>query len=150
MRCDVVAIVSVLDQGRLSSFVLRVRETWDEHTSGQRISAMRPDGATGSLGKIVDCLRQLRFRRITMHIEDENAAAFEAGEPQLTAVISEPAVMRLISSLDRRAADDFAVGGRARFYIDGDEFIGAIAHAFDAERPDIDKLLLAVDSCEVR
>src|SRR5437764_10045815 len=115
MRCDVVAIVSVLDQGRLSSFVLRVRETWDEHTSGQRISAMRPDGAAGSLGEIVDCLRQLRFRRIGMHIEDENAAALEAGEPELTAVVGEPAVMGLIASIDGGAADDFAVAGRARF-----------------------------------
>src|SRR5207248_4730694 len=150
MRCDVVAIVPVFDQCCLSSFVLRVGETRNKHAPGQGISAVWSKGATGSLGEIVDCLRQLRFCRITMHIEDENAAAFEAGEPQLTAVISEPAVMRLISSLDGRAADDLAVGGRARFYIDGDEFIGAIAHAFDAERPDIDKLLLAVDSCEVR
>src|SRR5207248_5933573 len=85
-----------------------------------------------------------------MHIEDENAAAFEAGEPELTAVVSEPAMMRLISSLDGRAADDFAVGGRARFYIDGDKFIGTIAHTFDAERPDIDKLLLSVDAGEIR
>src|SRR5438477_12228029 len=111
---------------------------------------MRPDGAAGCLGEIVDCLRQLRFRRIAMHIKDENAAAFEAGEPELTAVVGEPAMMRLISSLDGRAADDFAVGGRARFYIDGDDFIGAIAHAFDAERPDIDKPLPAVDAGEIR
>src|SRR5436305_13819610 len=101
MRCDVVAVVPVFDQRRLSSFVLRVGETRNEHTSGQRICAMRPDGAAGSLGEIVDCLRQLRFRRIAMHIEDENAAAFEAGGPKLTAVVGEPAVVRLISSLAR-------------------------------------------------
>src|SRR5205809_1780341 len=100
MRCDVVAVVPVFDQRCLASFILRVRETRDEHSSGQCICAMRPDGAAGSLGKIVDCLRQLRFRRIAMHIEDENAAAFEAGEPELTAVVGEPAVMSLIASLD--------------------------------------------------
>src|SRR5437867_7624853 len=100
MRCAVVAVVPVFDQRCLSSFVFRVGKTWNKHPSGQGICAMRPDGAAGSLGKIVDCLRQLRFRRIAMHIEDENAAAFEAGEPELTAVVGEPAVMGLIASLD--------------------------------------------------
>src|SRR5437773_8160490 len=150
MRCDVVAVVPVFDQRCLSSFVFRVGETWNKHPSGQGICAMRPDGAAGSLGEIVDCLRQLRFRRIGVDVEDKNAAAFEAGGPELTAVVGEPAMMRLISSLDGPAADDSAGGGPARFYIDGDEFIGAIAHAFDAERPDIDKLLLAVDAGEIR
>src|SRR5437667_12218068 len=103
MRCDVVAVVPVFDQRRLASFVLRVGETWDEHTSGQCICTMRPNGAAGCFGEIVDCLRQLRFRRIATHMEDENAAAFEAGGPELTAVVGEPAMMRLISSLDGRA-----------------------------------------------
>src|SRR5882724_7584365 len=150
MRCDVVAVVAVFDQRRLPPFVLRVGETWNEHASGQGICTMRPDGAAGCLGEIADCLRQLRFRRIAMHIEDENAAAFQAGEPELTTIVGEPAVMRLITSIDGRAADDLAVSGRARFYIDGDKFIGAIAHTFDAECPDIDKLLLTVDAGEIR
>ena len=63
---------------------------------------MRSDGTAGSLGEIVDCLRQLRFRRIGVDIEDENAAGFEAGQPELTAVVGEPAVMRLITSIDGR------------------------------------------------
>src|SRR5438034_889155 len=113
MRRDVVAVVPVFDQRCLASFVLRVGETWDEHTPGQCICTMRPDGAAGCLGEIVDCLRQLRFRRIAMHIEDKNAAAFEAGEPELTAVVSELAMMRLISSLDGPAPHDFAVARRA-------------------------------------
>src|SRR5437773_7055454 len=100
MRGDVVAVVPVFDQRCLSSFVLRVGETWNEDASGQGICTMRPDGAAGCFGEVVDCLRQLRFRRIAMHIEDENAAAFEAGEPELTAVVGEPAVMGLIASLD--------------------------------------------------
>src|SRR6266403_5407501 len=150
MRCDVVAVVSVFDQRRLSAFVLRVGETWNEHASGQRIGAMRPNGAAGSLGEIIDCLGQLRLRRIGVDIEDENAAAFEAGQPKLTAVVGEPAVMRLITSIDGRAADDFAVGRRAGFYIDRNEFVRAIAHSFDAECPNIDELLLSIDTGEVR
>src|SRR5437763_16837047 len=100
MRCDVVAVVSVFDQCCRSSFVLRVGETRNKHAPGQGISAVWSNGATGSLGEIVDRLRQLRFRRIAMHIEDENTAGFEAGGPELTAVVGEPAVVRPISSLD--------------------------------------------------
>src|SRR5437763_11914562 len=118
MRCDVVAVVPVFDQRCLSPFVLRVGETRNEHASGQRICAMRPDGTASTLGEIVDCLGQLRFRWIGVHIEDENAAAFEAGEPELTTIVGEPAVMRLISSIDGKAADDFAAGGRAGASID--------------------------------
>src|SRR5437773_10937475 len=109
MRRDVVAVVPVFDQRCLASFVLRVGETWDEHASGQRICTMRPDGAAGCLGEIVDCLRQLRFRRIAMHIEDENAATFQTGEPELTAVIGKPTMMRFIASVDGNTAYDFAV-----------------------------------------
>src|SRR5258705_13739710 len=149
MRCDVVAVVSVFDQRRLSTFVLRVGETWNEHAAGQRIGAMRPNGAAGSLGEIVDRLGQLRFRWIGVDIEDENAAAFEAGQPKLTAVVGEPAVMRLITSIEGRAAHDFAVGRRAGFYIDRNEFVRAIAHSFDPECPNIDKIFLSIDTGEV-
>src|ERR1700704_349239 len=108
MRYDVVAVVPVFDQRGLSSFVLRVGETRNKHASGQRICAMRPNSTAGSLGEIVDCLGQLRLRRIGVDIENENAAAFEAGQPELTPVVGEPAVVRLITSIDGRGADDFA------------------------------------------
>src|SRR5438045_8253086 len=111
---------------------------------------MRPDRATGILDEIVDCLGQLRLRRIGLDIEDENMAAFQPGQPELTAVVGEPAVMRLITSIDGRAADGFAVGRRAGFYIDRNEFVRAIAHSFDSECPNIDKLLLSIDAGEVR
>src|SRR5207245_4559068 len=124
----VVAVCPVCGQLCLSSFVLRVGETRNEHASRQCICAMRPDRAAGSLGEIIDCLGQLRLRWIGVDIEDENAAAFEAGQPKLTAVVGEPAVMRLITSIDGRAADEFAVARRARFYIDGDKFMDDIAH----------------------
>src|SRR5438132_13426412 len=111
---------------------------------------MRPTRAAGSLVEIIDCLGQLRFRRIGVDIEDENAAAFQPGQPELTAVVGEPAVMRLITSIDGRAADDFAVGRRAGFYIDRNEFVRAIAHYFDSKCPNIDKLFLSIDAGEVR
>src|SRR5205814_2610757 len=105
---------------------------------------MRPDRATGSLGEIIDCLGQLRLRRIGVDIEDETTAAFQPGQPELAAVVGEPAVMRLITSIDGRAADDFAVGRRAGLYIDRNEFVRAIAHSFDPECPNIDKLFLSI------
>src|SRR6476469_9487575 len=150
MRGDVVAVVPVFDQRCLSSFVLRVGETWNQHASRQCICAMRSHSTAGSLGEVVDCLGQLRLRWIGVDIEDENATAFEAGQPKLTAVVGEPAVMRLITSIDRRAADDFAIGRRAGFYIDRNEFVRAIAHSFDPECPNIDKLFLSIDAGEVR
>ena len=61
---------------------------------------MRSDRAAGGLREIVDCLRVLRLRRISVDVEDENAAAFEAGQPELAPVVGEPAVMRLIASID--------------------------------------------------
>src|SRR6266513_2914978 len=111
---------------------------------------MRSGGATCSLSEIVDGFDQFRFGRIGMHIKDKDTAGLEAGEPKLTAVVGEPAVMRLITSIDGRAADDFAVGRRAGFYIDRNDFVRAIAHSFDAECPNIDELLLSIDTGEVR
>src|SRR5438046_10582242 len=105
MRRDVVAVVPVFDQRCLASFVLRVGETWDEHTPGQCICTMRRDGAAGCIGEIVDCLRQLRFRRIAMHIKDETAAAFKATEPDLTAALVEPPLRCLLTAPDRSRRD---------------------------------------------
>src|SRR5205807_3925806 len=149
-RRDIVAVVPVFHQSCAATLIFGVGETRNEHASGQRICAMRPDGTAGSLGEIVDRLRQLRFRRIGVDIEDENAAAFEAGEPELAAIVGEPTVMRLVAPVDRNAVDDFAVAGRTGFYIDGDELVHAIAHTFDAERPNVNELLLAFDAGKVR
>ena len=85
-----------------------------------------------------------------MDVEDKDLAGFETGEPELAAIVGEPAVMRFVAPLDGRAADDFAVGRRAGLYIDGDKFVRAIAQTFDAERPDIDELFLPLDAGEIR
>src|SRR5216683_5125073 len=109
-----------------------VGKTRNQHASGQGISAVRSDGAAGSLGKIVDRLSKLRLRRTGVHVEDENAAAFETREPELAPIIRESAVMRLVAALNGRAADDFAIGRRAWLYVHGDKFICTIAHTLDA------------------
>src|SRR5438309_4796168 len=111
---------------------------------------MRSGDATCSLSEIVDGFDQFRFGRIGMHIKDKDTAGLEAGQPKLTAVVGEPAVMRLITSIDGRAADDFAVGRRSGLYIDRDEFVRAIAHSFDPKCPNIDKLFLSIDAGKVR
>ena len=85
-----------------------------------------------------------------MDIEDKDLAGIETGEPELAAIVGESAVVRFVASLDGRAADDFAVGRRAGLYIDGDEFVRAVAQTFDAERPHIDELFLSVDAGEIR
>src|SRR5207248_10604106 len=122
--------------------------TW--HTGRHCGGAMLSGGASSSLSEMVDGFVQFRFVRIGMHINDKDTAGLEAGEPKLTAVVGDPAVMRLITSIDGRAADDFAVGRRAGFYIDRNEFVRAIAHSFDPECPNIDKPFLSIDAGEVR
>ena len=65
------------------------------------------------------------------------------GQPELAAVVGEAAVMRLVASADRGGRDDLAVVRRRRIRADGDELVGAVAEAFDAERPDVDVVFLA-------
>ena len=84
-----------------------------------------------------------------MHVEDEDLAVLETGEPELTPVVGEAAMMRFVAALDGNSVNDFAVGGRAGPYVDGDKLVHAIAQTFNPERPNIDKLLLALDASEV-
>ena len=84
-----------------------------------------------------------------MDVEDEDLAALQSRQPELAAVVGEAAVMRLVPSADRIAVNDFAVAGRAGLHVHDDEFVRAVAEAFDAERPDIDEFLLPFDAGEV-
>ena len=111
---------------------------------------MRSDGAAGRLCEMVDRFDELRFRRIGVDVEDKDLAALETGEPELAAIVSKSAVMRFVPSFDRNAVEDFAVGRRAGFRIDGDEFVVAVAETFNAESPDVDEFFLSVDAGEVR
>jgi hypothetical protein len=68
----------------------------------------------------------------------------------LPAIVSETAVVRFVAASHRGGTDNFAVVRRPGLYIDGDQFVRAIAETFHAERPNIDELFLAFDACEVR
>ncbi len=150
MGRDVVAVVTVLDQRSPTAVIFCVGKTRNQHAPRQCVRAMRSDGAAGGFGEIVDGLDQFRFRRIGMHIKDKDAAGLETGEPELTPVVGESAVVRFVASLDGIAADDFAIGGRARFDIHGDQFVRAVAQTFNAERPNVNELLLPIDAGKVR
>src|SRR5260370_34723876 len=113
MCSDVVAVVSVFDQRSPTAFIFCVRETRNEHASGQGIRAVRSNGAAGGFLEVADGLHQFRLRRIGVHIEDKDAAIFKTGEPEMTPVIGETAVVRLIASLDGKTADDFVAVRRA-------------------------------------
>src|SRR5206468_4571241 len=142
--------VAVFDQRRATAFICCIGETRNQHASGQGVSTMWADGAARGLGEIVDCLRQLWFCRIRVDVENKHPASFETRAPELTPVISEAGVVRLITSINGSTVDDFAIARRVRLYVDGDEFVRAIAETFDTKCPDIDKLLLSVDASEVR
>src|SRR5215218_5549493 len=74
-----------------------------------------------------------------------NLRVRQAGGPELAPVVGEAAMMRLVTPADRDRLDRLAESGRAFSHVDGDELVGAVAHALDAERPDIDVVLLAGD-----
>ena len=111
MGGDVIAVVTEFDQRRASAFVFRIGKTWNEHAPGQCICTMRSDGATCSFLEVVDRLYVSRLRRISVDVEDEHAAGIETGEPELTSVICEAAMVRLVAPFNGNAVDHFAVGG---------------------------------------
>src|SRR5262249_55593368 len=90
-----------------------------------------------------------RLGRVSGHIVNEDLAALPATQPELAPVIGEPAVMRLMASVQRVAVDDLSVSGRPRFHVQRDKFVRAVAQPFNAQGPDIDKLLLAFNSSQV-
>ena len=94
---------------------------------------MRTDGPASGLSEIVDRFRQLRLRRISVDVEDKHPAGFESRAPELTPVISEAGMVRLIASINGNTAYDFAIVRRVGLYINGDEFVGAITETFDAK-----------------
>jgi hypothetical protein len=70
---------------------------------------MGTDRAARFLCEIVDRLSQLRVRGIGVDVEDEELAVLEPGEPELAAIVGEPAVMSFVAAADGDAVDDFAV-----------------------------------------
>jgi hypothetical protein len=93
---------------------------------------MWSERAAGGFGEIVDRLREFRFCRVGVDIEDKHLAVLETGEPELAAIVGKSAVMRFVAPFDGNAVDDFAVARRIGFCIDGDELVVTIAETFDA------------------
>src|SRR6266498_1285882 len=89
--------------------------TRNQHPTGQGIRAMRSNGAAGGFREIVDRFHVSRFRRISVHVKNKHSAVIKTCKPELVAVVGEPAVVRLVAALDRRATDGFAIARRARF-----------------------------------
>jgi hypothetical protein len=138
---DVLAVVGVLDQRRLTAMVLVVGQPGEHHASGQRVGRVRPDHAAGSLDEVGNRLRQLRLGRVAVHVEDEDLAGVEPAGPEKSAVVGESGVMRLVPAADRKAVDHLAEGRRAVPHVDGDQLVRPVAHAVDTQRPDVDILL---------
>jgi hypothetical protein len=105
--------------------------------------------AASGLLEVLDGFQVERTARLRMHVEDEDLAALQAGQPKLAPVVGEAAVVRFVPSADRVGVDDFAVTGRTGFDIHGDQFVRAVAQTFDAERPDVNEFLLPFDAGQV-
>src|SRR5262245_43712110 len=106
---NVLALVVVLDHSGFAAVVLIVRETGDEHPAGQRIKGMRSDDTTRVFDEGVDRLDERRFCRIRGDIENKNFTVVEATKPQVTAVVSETAVMGFMRTSNRDTRDYFTV-----------------------------------------
>src|SRR3989449_1947239 len=99
----------------------------------------------------VDGADQLRVRGVRRHVEDPDLAVVEPPGPEVTAVVAEARMMRLVPAAERHRGDHLAVMRRVRGGgADGDQLIGAVAHALDAERHDVDVVLLPGDLGHVR
>ena len=81
VRRDVVAVVGVLDERRLPGLAL-VRQARDQHAAGQRIGAVRADGAAALLDEVVDGLDELRRGGVARDVEDEDLASPTGRRPR--------------------------------------------------------------------
>src|SRR5467141_2797481 len=105
---------------------------------------MRPE-ESGFLPEIGDRAHQLRRGRIPADVEHPDAVVRQAARPQVAAVVGESHVVRLDAGPGGDLADHLAVALRLRIDVDRDQLVGAVAQPFDAERPDVDVILLALD-----
>src|SRR5215213_3547913 len=96
---------------------------------------MRPNRTAGRFCEIVNGLQIPRSRRISVHVKDKDAATVKTCEPELAPIVGKPTMVRLVTTLHRRAADHFTVVRRAGLYVDGHKFICAISESFNAECP---------------
>ena len=98
---DVPAFVRVLDDRRAARLILGVGQPTDQHAAGQGVEAVRPDHAPRRLDEVVDRLHEPWLSGIGVNVEDEDLAGVEAARPQITPVIREVGVMRLVAAAHR-------------------------------------------------
>jgi hypothetical protein len=67
--------------------------------------------AAGGRLEILDRLQVARLPGLRVDVEDKDLAGLQARQPQLPAVVSEAAVMRLVASANRVAVNDLSVVG---------------------------------------
>src|SRR5207302_10561752 len=97
------------------------------------------------LPEIADRARELRRGRIPADVEHPDAVVRQPARPQVAPVVGESHVVRLDAGPGGDLADHLAVALRLRIDVDRDQLVGAVAQPFDAERPDVDVVLLALD-----
>jgi hypothetical protein len=96
-------------------------------------------------GQIGDGFHQFRFARRGGDIEHIDLVIVQATGPQEAAVIGEAHVVRFAASAHRDLAHDLAELLRGRVDIDRYQFVEAVTHAFDAQRPHVHEIFLALD-----
>lgn len=146
---NVIAFIAVFDESGMAAFVACIREARDEDTTGQGVDSVGSNGSASLLFEIFDGFDETRTSRISVDIEDEDFAGFETGEPELAAIVGEATVVRFVASADGMRVDDLAVIAGAWLDVDGDELVGTVALSIDAEGPNVDEFLLALDPSEV-
>ncbi len=124
--------------------IVAVGEELHQHASRRRVEGVRSNQA-GLARQIGKRAHQLRPGRIGVDVEDVDDAVVEPTRPQIAAILGEAHVMRLAAPPDGQGLDDLPVAGRSGLHVDRDQLVRAIAHALDAQGPDVDVVLLALD-----
>jgi hypothetical protein len=80
-----------------------------------------------------------------LDVEDVDLAVVEAARPEKAAVVAEAGVVRFAASAHGNPGHDLAELRRLRVDVERDELVGAVAHAFHAQGPDVQIIFLALD-----
>ena len=146
---DVVAGVVVLRHAGAPAVIDVVGERGDHHAPGQGVERVRTNQPAGGVHEVGDDLVQHGLARVGVDVKDEDLAGVEASGPQVLAIVGEAGVMRFVAPAHRQGVDHLAVGVGPGIGVDGDELVLLVPHPFDAQRPDVDVVFLALDLGDV-
>jgi hypothetical protein len=99
----------------------------------------------GALGEIVNGIDQLGLARVGMDVEDIDLAVVQAAGPEEAAVVGKAGMVGLALPAHRHLRHHLAEFRRLWIDVERDELVGAVAHAFDAQRPHVQVVLLPLD-----